>query len=643
MILIREETSMKTSLGLSVLVGAFCLAFVGAARPLAAAGEITLRVDAREAPGKLLHAKLSIPAKPGPLTLVYPKWLPGEHGPTGPITDLVGLEFSSGGKTLTWSRDGVDMYAFHLDVPAGAESVDVALDFLSPTSEAGFTSAASATPHLFLLAWNQLLLYPAGPKSDDLTFRASLLTPARWKFGTSLSGTPGADGWTDFAPVSLTTLVDSPVLMGEYFRAVPLDRSGRPVEIDLAADSAAALEISPELQKKLERLVVEADALFGARHYDNYHFLLTLSDHTAHFGLEHHQSNDSRIPERALLEESLTNLFISVLPHEYVHSWNGKYRRPAGLATPDFQTPMEGELLWVYEGLTQYLGNLLAARSGLWTPEQYQENLAAVAAIFDYLPGRTWRPLIDTTVAAQLLYGAPGEWGSYRRSVDFYDEGWLLWLEVDTLIREQTKGARSLDDFCRRFHGGTSGSPQVAPYGFDDVIATLEAVAPYDWRGFWQQRLHTTAAPAPLGGIERGGWKLAYDEKANTLFTSLAGAKPPVIEAAFSLGLWLSAGEGQIADAIRGLPAYEAGVRPGMKLVAINSRKWSPDILHDGLAATKAATGPLDLLVEAGEMYRTYSIDYHGGVREPHLVRAEGKDDVLSKIIAPKGAGAPAK
>src|SRR6185295_8631603 len=376
-------------------LGALCILAAVPMPSLAAAaarGPITLRVDAREAPGKLLHAALSIPAAPGPLTLVYPKWLPGEHGPTGPITDLVGLHVAAGGKPIVWARDEVDMYAFHVTVPAGVSAIDVTFDFLSPASESGFTSTASGTPHLYLLTWNQLLLYPQGSKSDDVTFHASLELPAGWKFGTPLPIASSAGAQVDFSPVSLTTLVDSPVIMGEYFRVVPLDTGDRSVEMDIAADSAAALEISPELTDKMKRLVAEADALFGARHFTHYHFLLTLSDHVAHFGLEHHEANDTRMSERALIDETLGNLSLWVLSHEFVHSWNGKYRRPAGLATPDFQAPMRGELLWVYEGLTEYLGALLAARSGLWTPKQYDERLAEVAASFDHIPGRTWRP-----------------------------------------------------------------------------------------------------------------------------------------------------------------------------------------------------------------------------------------------------------
>ncbi|HEY8885729.1 MAG TPA: M61 family peptidase, partial [Chloroflexota bacterium] len=468
-----------------------------------ATGLLTLAVDAREVDRKLFHAREMIPANPGPLTLVYPKWLPGEHAPTGPITDLVGLTFSAAGKPVTWQRDLVDMYAFHLDVPPGAQAVEATFDFLSAASTSGFSSAASVTPHLAVVTWNQLLLYPQGTKTDDVQIQASLKLPAGWKYGTALKASSTNAEELTFAPVSLTTLVDSPVLAGEFLLPISLDASSRPVEIDVAADSGASLEISPELTAKLKRLVAEADVMFGARHYTNYHFLLSLSDHVAHFGLEHHQSNDSRVYEKALLDQSPS---LGVVAHEYVHSWNGKYRRPAGLSTPDFQTPMQGDLLWVYEGLTQYLGYVLAVRSGLWTEQYYRERLAQVAAYLDTLPGREWRPLVDTTIAAQLLYAAPNNWAALRRGTDFYDEGWLIWLDADTMIRQLSAGKMSLDDFCRKFHGGTSGSPMVKPYTLDDVVEALNEVAPYDWRTFLTSRVNRIGGHAPLDGLVRGGW-----------------------------------------------------------------------------------------------------------------------------------------
>jgi len=593
---------------------------------------ITLSVDASDAPRKLLRARLSIPAAPGELTLVYPKWLPGEHGPTGPITDLVGLKMSAAGKPVTWRRDPDDMYAFHLEVPAEAGSVEVSLEFLSATSAAGFTSAASATPHLALLTWNQLLLYPQGPSSDALTFKADLRPPAGWKYGTALPVAGESEGRVEFAPVSLTTLVDSPVLTGEYFRSVPL---GRNVQLDLAADSAAALDISPEVTARLKKLVAEADVLFGARHFENYHFLLTLSDHVAHFGLEHHQSNDTRLPERTLVEEALGNLGLWVLSHEYVHSWNAKYRRPAGLATPDFQSPMRGELLWVYEGLTQYLGNMLAARSGLWTPKQYTERLAQVAAYLDHLPGRTWRPLVDTGVAAQLLFPAPGEWAAYRRGVDFYNEGWLIWLDADTLIRQQTGGRRSLDDFCRRFHGGTSGPPVVKTYTFEDVVTALDEVAPHDWRTFFNTRINSTDFHAPLDGIERGGWRLVYNDTRNEYLENAESQAPSFTEAGYSIGVRI-AEDGTLRDVIPGMPAFKAGVGPGMKLIAVNGRRWSPVVLRDALKAGETGPGELALLVENEEFFKTFSFEYRDGLREPHLERESSKTDLLGKILAPR-------
>jgi predicted metalloprotease with PDZ domain len=622
------------------------------AAALAQRAPIELKVDARDVARKLLHTQMRIPASPGALTLVYPKWLPGEHGPTGPITDVVGLRVTAGGKPIVWRHDPDDMYALHVDVPPGTDAVEVAFDFLSPTSQAGFSSAASATPHLALLTWNQLLLYPQGSKSDNVMFKPSLRLPSGWKYGTSLASigdSRDSPEQIDFETVSLTTLVDSPVLAGEYFRAVPLDSSARSanqsLELDIAADSAAALAISPQVTEALRQVVVQADALFGARHFNRYRFLLTLSDHVAHFGLEHHQSNDSRIAERAFIDDTLGRLALGVLTHEYAHSWNGKYRRPVGLATPSYQEPMEGELLWVYEGLTQYLGNLLAARSGLWTPQQYRERLAKIAAELDHRPGREWRPLVDTAVAAQLLYEAPREWVSYRRSTDFYDEGWLIWLEADMIIRQQSKGQRSLDDFCRRFHGGASGPPMVKTYTFDEVVRTLEDVQPYDWRAFLNDRVTATGPRAPLGGIERSGYRLVYNDTRNQYLQDREDVDE-IIDTTSSIGIRAKEA-GDLQDVIPGSPAYEAGLVPGMKLVAVNNRRFNFDILRDALLATSSAPATLTLLVETNEVFSQHTLQYGKGLQEPHLERDDSRPDLLEKHMAPleirppRGGGVP--
>ena len=630
---------MKSKLS-SLLLAAFAFILFHAqsvvTKPRAAnppATAITLSVDATEAPRKLFHARMTMPAAPGPMTLVYPKWIPGEHGPTGPIVDLAGLKITAGGKTISWRRDDVDMYAFHFEVPAGAKEIEVLLDFLSPTFAGGFTAGASTTSHLAIVTWNQLVLYPEGSNVSDVTFKANLTFPAGWKFGTSLPVASQSASKVDFAPVSLERLVDSPVLAGEYFLVIPL-AANPSNEIDIAADNRADLEISAELTTTLKRVVTEAVSLFGATHYTHYHFLLTLSDHTAHFGLEHHESNDSRVAERALLDGALRDVSLGVLPHEFVHSWNGKYRRPAGLATPNYQEPMKGELLWVYEGLTQYLGNLLSARSGLWTQQQYREHLAQIAADLDHKPGRLWRPLIDTTIAAQILYGAPGEWNSLRRSVDFYDEGWLIWLDTDTKIRELTGGARSLDDFCKRFHGAPSTSPMVKTYVFDDVVMTLNEVAPFDWRNFLLTRLNSTDFHAPLGGIERGGWKLAYQTTPSGFLKDLEQVRHAT-EMGYSIGLRLNE-DGSIADVIEGMAASKAGIGPGMKIIAVNGKAYSADVLRDFVRAT---TDPkqrrIDLLIDNEGHVATYQVMYGEGEKYPVLERDGSKPDVLSKIIAP--------
>jgi predicted metalloprotease with PDZ domain len=594
---------------------------------------VKLSVDATDAPRKLFRATEVIPAQPGPLTLYYPAWLPGEHGPTGPIINLSGLRFTAAGKTLQWRRDPVDMYAFHIEVPQGASAVEVSMEFLAPTFSGGFTSGSSTTSHLALFSWNWLLLYPPVAHSDELLIDASIRLPAGWKYGTGLDTERETRGVVDFKTASLTKVVDSPVLAGEYFRVIPLSTAKPEVVMDIAADSPADLEASPQFINSMRKLVAEARALFGAEHYEHYNFLFTLSDRVAHFGLEHHQSNDSRVAERALIDETAGRLALGVLPHEYFHSWNGKYRRPAGLATSDYQKPMQGELLWVYEGLTEYYGNVLAARSGIWTPEEYRDELANVAANYSRRPGRTWRPLIDTTVAAQLLYNAPGEWESERRSVDFYDEGWLIWLDADTLIRQLTQGRRSLDDFCKRFHGGQTGAPEVRPYTFDDVVSTLNEVAPYDWRAFLNERLWSLDARAPLGGIERGGWRVSYDDVRSQHLEDLEDGRERV-EMAYALGLRLNTA-GLIGDVIPATPAATAGLGPGMTVVAVDGKAYTPAVLRDAVTSARTRKTPIQLLVNNEGALQTFSLDYHGGQQYPHLTRDNSKPDLLTQTITP--------
>jgi predicted metalloprotease with PDZ domain len=594
-------------------------------RPVA---PLRLTVDATEAPRKLIRAREFIPTRPGPLTLHYPKWIPGEHGPTGPIADLAGLEFTADGRVLPWHRDPVDMYAFHLDVPEGARGVEVAMEYLG-SSAGRFSGGPSMTNELMVLLWHWVLLTPTGA-NDDTVVEASLQLPAGWKSRTALNASRSSGGRIAFAPASLATLVDSPVLAGRHFRTLAVSAAARPVDLAIAADSEQALAASPQFVAALGKLVDEAGALFGARHYDHYTFLLTLSDRLPSSGLEHHQSSDNRVAERALIDDAPGRDALEVLSHEYVHSWNGKYRRPAGLATPDFQTPMEGELLWVYEGLTQYYGKVLAARSGLWTAPQYRDALALAAASLDHVPGRAWRPLIDTAVAAQVLYPAPGEWGAERRGTDFYNEGWLIWLEADVLIRQATSGRRSLDDFCERFFGGASGPPAVKPYTFGDVVTTLDTISRQDWRTFFRQRLESTGPHAPLDGIGRGGWRLTYDgERSPVLKEREATYKR--LELAYSLGLRLAT-DGRIIDAIAGMPAAEAGLGPGMTVVGVDGRAFSPDVLRQAVSAAR----PFHLLADNGGAIIDVTLENHGGERYPHLVQDRDEPDRLSDTIAPR-------
>lgn len=611
---------------------------------LAQTAPIRLDVDATDAPRGLLHARLHIPAGPGQLTLFYPKWIPGDHMPDGPINNVTGLAFSANGKPLDWRRDDEDMFTFHLEVPAGADGVDVSLDFLLPGSGGSFSAGVSSTAKLLDLSWNQVLLYPQTSAPLKLPFVATLKLPAGWKFGTALPigiSTRNQPGEVEFLPAPLETLIDSPVIAGEYFRVVDLSSGQPPVQvIDIVADSAAALEMKPEEIRHFSHLVTEANALFGAHHYRDYHFLLTLSDRVAHFGLEHHESSDDRLGENYLTDDSVLRASTDLMPHEMAHSWNGKYRRPAGLATPDYQQPMHDELLWVYEGLTDYLGKLLAARSGLQTNDDFRETFALTAAMLDHRTGREWRSLADTAIAAQLLYDSPADDVSRRRSTDFYPEGDLIWLDADVRIRQQTHGGKSLDDFCKLFHGGESGPPKVVPYTYDDVLNALNKIAPGDWNAFFQQRVYEITRRAPLGGIENGGWRLAYTNEEPALLKTREGQRK-FVDLSYSIGLNLGT-DGEIHDVVPGTPAEAAGIGSGMKLVAVDERAWSAELLRTAIKTAATNTAPIELLVQNGDYYKTFRLDYHGGEKYPCLERDPARPDLLDEIIRPLTPETPA-
>jgi predicted metalloprotease with PDZ domain len=594
---------------------------------------IHVAVDATNAGQKILHTHLEIPVQPGPLTLYYPEWIPGEHMPDGPIIQMAGLKFSGAGKSIPWRRDLVEMFSIHLDVPKDVNALEVDFDFLLSAVGSGFSAGASATASLDVLSWNQVLLYPKGALAKDIYFSPSLKLPAGWKFGTALPVTSQEGDTISFETVPLTELVDSPVISGRYYRAIKLT-PGEPVshEIDIAADSAAALEMTADTQASLHNLVEEAQALFGVHHYRGYHFLLTLSDDVAHFGLEHHESSDDRTSERSLIDDAQRIEFAGLLPHEYVHSWNGKYRRPAGLATPDYQVPMKDDLLWVYEGLTEYLGSVLTARSELLTSQQAREALALLVAQYEHRPGRDWRPLQDTADAAPFLYDSTADWANWRRGTDFYEEGELLWLDVDSTLRMITNDKKSIDDFCKIFHGGDTGKPELKTYNFEDVVAALNQVAPYDWTGFLRARLDGVATKTPEESLTNSGWRLEYDDQPNLMQEIEEGGRGAYL---ISIGL-LIASDGSVVDVTHDGPAYKAGIGPGMKIVAVNGAQYSADGIREAIESAKNGTEPITIITSNGARFETRSIDYHGGEKYPHIVRDESHPDYLSEIYRGK-------
>lgn len=597
---------------------------------------MTLDVDATDAPLKILHATMTMAARPGATTLFYPKWIPGEHMPSGPIANLTGLHIFADGTELEWRRDLVEMNAFAITVPVGARTLTAKYDYVVVAGGA-FGSSASTNARIAVINWYTVGLYPMGESPDAIQVTATLKKPAGWKHGGALD-IDRVDGATvRYKPTSLTMLNDNPVLLGEHFRSITLWPAGSgPGEhvIDVVADSDWALQFPPARVEAYKKIVLEERRVFGdVGHYRKYHWLLTLSDNLGSFGVEHHECADDRVAENTFVDDDTAKRSSLLLPHEFFHSWNGKARRPAGLVTGGYEKPMKDELLWVYEGLTEYYGELLAARGGLISAQEWLEQVAA-GALSVSGPGRTWRPLRDTADSGPFLYLAGGGWSGWRRSTDFYSEGSLIWLEADVTIRRLSAGTKTLDDFCALFHGqGDNGRVWVKGYDAAQVFDALNEVARFDWKTFFEQRLKSRSADIPTGGIEQGGYRLAYTEAPN-MFTdpwSLDGS----VNALASLGLHVTA-EGIVDNAWPGRPGFAAGISNGMRIVAVNGRRFSPDEFKRAIGASKTATTPLEFIVENGSYFKTIAVDYHGGLRYPHLERVTGNDDLLTQIAAPR-------
>jgi predicted metalloprotease with PDZ domain len=615
------------------LLGSPCLAFAQTA-------PLTLAVDLTDASRKILHAQETMPVQPGPMTLVYPEWIPGEHSPSGPVVDQAGFIITTpNGQRVKWERDPDNMYTYHITVPQDTTQLNIKMDFLATAAAEGFSAGASTSANLAMLSWNELVVYPGGANAADVIVTPSIKIPEGWKFGTALESTLTPDAQTtEFKAVSLEQLVDSPVLAGRWFREIPLATDVTPKHfLDLAADGPEDLEISQEHIDDFSRLVRETGALYKSRHYHSYHFLVTLSDQVAHFGLEHHQSSDDRVNEKTFTDD---NSFIEaglLLPHEFTHSWNGKYRMPAGLYKPNYQEPMEGNLLWVYEGLTEYLGDVLASRCGIWPAAVYRDRLATIAGYLnDVRPGRTWRDLQDTATAAQLLYYAGGGYDNWRRNVDYYDEGELLWLEVDLTIRTKTNGKKSLNDFAAAFEGlGGNTGPQVVPYAFDDIVSALNAVVPNDWATFLRMRLDSNELHAPeMAGIDAlSGYKLIYTDKPD-YWSQLLESQHNYVDTRWSLGMSVGT-DGKVKDVIVGGVADKAGFGPDMQIIAVDGRGFTPLLLRAALQHAKGSGPAIEFIVENTNYYKIIRMEYHGGERYPQLQRVEGTPARLDDILQP--------
>ncbi|WP_449429686.1 M61 family metallopeptidase [Rhodanobacter umsongensis] len=597
-------------------------------------GTVAIHVDASDTLQGIFRVHETIPVKAGALTLLYPQWIPGDHSPSGPIAMLAGLRLSANGRPIAWKRDKYNVYAFHLDVPAGVSSLDVSFQYLSGrTDSEGF----EITDRMMDMEWSKVSLYPAGHFSRGITFATSLTLAHGWQLGTALETASQSGDTTTFKPVTFNNLVDSPVYAGRYFKRVDLNPGGKvPVHLDIVADAPKYLEMTPGQLNVHRALVTQATTLFGSHHYDHYDFLFSLSDQLGGNGTEHHQSSEDGMGADYFTAWADNAPDRDLLAHEYTHSWNGKFRRPADLWTPNFNVPMGDSLLWVYEGQTQYWGFVLTARSGMWTPQQFRDALAMVAANYDRnRPGFEWRTLEDTTNDPTAAHRSGLPYRSWQMSEDYYSGGQMMWLDVDAKLRALTHDRKSLDDFARAFFGVDNGSYVTRTYTFDDVVAALDGVAPYDWASFLHARVDALDPPLQ-NGIAATGWKLVYTDQESAYEKQYNSRPEPsrhLYNFAWSIGLTMN-DRNQVNDVRWNGPAFKAGVSTGATLVAVNGQDYSSGVLKDAIAAAKDSKAPIQLLLKYQGGYRTVPVDYHGGLQYPHLVRVEGAPDYLSEIIA---------
>ena len=604
---------------------------IDAPRDIPFPGEIKLSVDATDVTRGIFRVRETVPASPGPMTLLYPNWIPGHHAPRGPMEKLAGLVIRANGEQLDWKRDAIDMAAIHVVAPRGAKSLDIEFQYLSPTEPS--EGRIEATPEIVNIQWNDVSLYPAGYYASRIPVEASVVLPAGWKYGTALRAKSSRGDETTFGRVSYETLIDSPIFAGRYFRALDLDPGAKaPVVVAIVADEPDFLRITQAGVDAHRELVRQADRLFGARPFDHYDFLVALSDELGPIGLEHHRSSENRVAPKYFADWPRTSSGRDLLAHEYAHSWNGKFRRPADLWTPNFNVPMRDSLLWVYEGQTEYWGFVLAARSGLISAQEALESFALSAAVYtENRGGRAWRDLRDTTNDPVIAARKPLSWRSWQRSEDYYKEGMLIWLDVDTLIRERSGGKKSLDHFARAFFGINDGDWTVVTYEFDDVVETLNGIVKHDWAAFLRARLEARSRNAPLDGLERGGYRLAFSDKPTPTFEA-DQKRRKIVDLTYSLGVILNL-TGDIIEVRWEGPAYNAGLTTAARIIAVNGFSYDVEKIGDAITAAALGAKPIELIVKSGERYRTVSINYRGGLRYPYLQRIEGKPALLDAIL----------